>query len=568
MRTVAIYARVSTEHEAQISALGNQIQYYDELLIKHPDWVLYERYIDEGITGTSIKKRKNFLRMMKDAEERKFDLIITREVSRFARNTVDTLQQTRTLKKMGVEVYFTEDNIWTMNDEDGELRLTIMATLAQNESKKISARVKAGQMISFHNGVAYGNGNILGYDRCGKDFIVNEEQAKTVRRIFELYLEGYGVKRMKFILEQEGHLTATGLKKWEPGNLSRILRNPFYCGVVVYRKQFVPDYLEQKKINNFGAVEKITVQGKHEPIITKEEFEKVQRILDSRSMLVHNKGKTGKSVHADMWGRKLTCQCSSSFQRITWKRSPTCVQYAYQCYKQVKTGTVKTRERKGLSTEGICTSRIVPRWKLEAMAAAVFQKFWNDKRETLKLCNEMIDTCYRDDIEDDNKRIKESLEAQITKLERNYSNLVDMRMNGEIERERYDEKRTQILKEKEEVLTKLDAFQRRSHITEETFEHKIEVLKQAIEQKLNFDVQSIPEEVLDDFIKEIVVYDDYFVWILNFSSDRIMTSIDGKLNGYKVTQTQFSSAGSEPYRQHLHRIRLAFVLIRRIIHMI
>ena len=168
-RVVAIYARVSTEHEAQISALENQVQYYDDLFRYHPEWTLYKKYIDEGITGTSVHKRQSFLEMMEDAKNGAFDLIVTREVSRFARNTVDTLQQTRTLKKYGVEVYFTEDNIWTMNDDDGELRLTIMATLAQNESKKTSVRVKAGQKISFQNGVIYGNGNILGYDKVGKE---------------------------------------------------------------------------------------------------------------------------------------------------------------------------------------------------------------------------------------------------------------------------------------------------------------------------------------------------------------------------------------------------------------
>ena len=115
IRKVAIYARVSTEHEAQLSALENQVQYYDDLIDRHPDWVLYRRYIDEGITGTSISKRKNFVRMMEDAKDGHFDLIVTREVSRFARNTVDTLQQTRLLKRMGIEVYFTEDGIWTMN---------------------------------------------------------------------------------------------------------------------------------------------------------------------------------------------------------------------------------------------------------------------------------------------------------------------------------------------------------------------------------------------------------------------------------------------------------------------
>lgn len=149
--------------------------------------------------------------MMQDAENKKFDLVITREVSRFARNTVDTLQQTRILKTYGVEVWFTEDNIWTLNDEDGELRLSIMATLAQNESKKISQRVKAGQMISFKNGVLYGNGNILGYDRVGSNLIVNKEQADTVRRIFDLYTNGYGVRKIQDIMEQEGLNTVNSM---------------------------------------------------------------------------------------------------------------------------------------------------------------------------------------------------------------------------------------------------------------------------------------------------------------------------------------------------------------------
>ena len=200
-RKVAIYARVSTEHEAQINALGNQIQYYDNILAQHPDWELYDRYIDEGITGTSVKKRKNFVRMLEDAEKGCFDLIITREVSRFARNTVDTLQETRKLKRIGVEVYFTEDHIWTFKDDDGELRLTLMATLAQNESRKTSQRVKAGQQISFENGVIYGTGNILGYDKIGKDFIVNEEQAEIVRFIFQQFLEGKGSGFIKYECE-------------------------------------------------------------------------------------------------------------------------------------------------------------------------------------------------------------------------------------------------------------------------------------------------------------------------------------------------------------------------------
>ena len=231
MRSVAIYGRVSTEHEAQLSALENQIQYYEDILASHPDWKLYDKYIDEGITGTSVKKRKNFIRMIEDAEKGCFDLIITREVSRFARNTVDTLQETRKLKRMGVEVYFKEDNIWTMNDEDGELKLTLMATLAQNESKKTSQRVKAGQKISFENGVFYGNGNILGYDKVGKEMIVNEEQAQIVKFIFSSFLKGLGTTEIKYELERRGYLTATGLKNWSASSITRILQNPLTSGI-------------------------------------------------------------------------------------------------------------------------------------------------------------------------------------------------------------------------------------------------------------------------------------------------------------------------------------------------
>ena len=143
-RQVVFYGRVSTDHEAQLSALENQIQWYEDQRKYHPNWNVVDRYIDEGITGTQAKKRPSFLRMIEDARSGKFDLIVTREVCRFARNTVDTLSFTRELRNIGVEVFFVEDNIWTM-DGDGELRLSLMATLAQDESRKVSERVRAGQ---------------------------------------------------------------------------------------------------------------------------------------------------------------------------------------------------------------------------------------------------------------------------------------------------------------------------------------------------------------------------------------------------------------------------------------
>ena len=199
-RKVVFYGRVSTEHEAQLSALENQMQWYEDTAKRFPNWEVVGRYIDEGITGTQAKKRPSFMRMIADAEKGMFDLIVTREVCRFARNTVDTLTHTRALKGRGIEVFFVDDNIWTM-DGDGELRLTIMATLAQEESRKVSERVRAGQRISRANKQLYGSGNILGYDRKpGETYTINPEQAETVHMIYDLYEEGYGSLKIAQIL--------------------------------------------------------------------------------------------------------------------------------------------------------------------------------------------------------------------------------------------------------------------------------------------------------------------------------------------------------------------------------
>lgn len=176
---VAVYARVSTEHEAQINALENQLEWYKIECSRHSDWEIVEVYVDQGITGTQAQKRPEFLRMMEDAQKGKFDLIITREVSRFARNTVDTLSYTRELKARGVDVFFINDGINTATN-DGELRLTIMSSMAQDESRKISERVKAGQKISREKHVLYGSGNILGYRRENGTYVPDPDQAETV----------------------------------------------------------------------------------------------------------------------------------------------------------------------------------------------------------------------------------------------------------------------------------------------------------------------------------------------------------------------------------------------------
>lgn len=534
-RVVAVYARVSTEHEAQLSALENQVQYYGNILALHPDWKLYKYYIDEGITGTSIKKRKNFVQMMDDALDGKFDLIITREVSRFARNTVDTLQQTRILKKNGVEVYFTEDNIWTMNDEDGELRLTIMATLAQNESKKTSIRVKAGQAVSFQNAVPYGNGNILGYDRVGKGFVINPEQAETVRMIYDLYLDGNGIRKIQYELEKRGRKTAMGLTNWSCSCISRILNNPFYCGTIVYRKQFVPDYLEQKKINNYDYVDKVVVEGNHEPIVSKEEYQKVQEILSSKTASRNNRGARGKRTANDIWCEKLKCECGSSFNRRIWQKVDGVPQYAYQCYHQIKTGTVTTRKKKGLSTDGICEVPMIPRWKLEVMADVIFQKFWTDRSGVLKIANEMLEKHIADDKNTDFSDTIAELQGEIERNHRKYDNLVEMRMSGEITKEIFLDKKLMIETRLETLQGKLESYKIQEEVSEEDLERKLNILKFGLQQDFEFSTHNIPEAIIDNFVEGIIVCKDCFVWKLCFTDDSIRCLVDGTKNAASVS---------------------------------
>lgn len=486
-RKVAIYARVSTEHEAQISALENQVQYYDDILSRHADWTLVDRYIDEGITGTSIHKRESFMRMLKDAKEKKFDLIVTREVSRFARNTVDTLQQTRTLKTYGVEVWFTEDNIWTMNDEDGELRLSIMATLAQNESKKISQRVKAGQMISFKNGVLYGN----------------------------------GVRKIQDIMEQEGRKTATGLTRWQSGNINRVLRNPFYCGRIVYRKQYVPDYLVQKKINNHGAVDKVYVEGSHEKLVSPEDFDRAQELREKHKSVKTDKNSKaiGQSPCKHLWGNKLVCTCGHAMnRRIAHKANDGTLSYIYQCYGQLRTGTPAGRLKKGLDIEGICDNSSFMEWKLEVQADFVFKKLLGNKDAIYKEAMAMAQDVA--EVKAPERNDKERLEAnnrQIEKLNRQLANLVDMCSEGDISREVFRSKKKK-LEDQISNLEKLNDECRQRVLELEDNGAKdrcIDSLSEFIKMTA-FDAKAkIPDTVIDNFVDQIVFDHGAFIWYLN-----------------------------------------------------
>ena len=541
-RKAAIYARVSTEHEEQLSALENQKDWYKPILEQHPEWDIVEMYVDEGVTGTSAKKRKNFMRMIADAERGKFDLILTREVSRFARNTVDTLQYTRSLKAKGVEVYFINDNIKTF-DGDGELRLTIMATLAQDESRKTSVRVKAGQQTSMENGVIYGNGNILGYDRVGKEMIINPEQAETVRMIYDWYLAGEGIRSIQFKLEQAGRLTAMGKTAWHMTNISKILKNTFYCGIITYHKQWTPDYLEQKKINNHGEVERTLVQGTHEPIVTVEEFEKVQEIMKSHQRETSESGTDQKRVFGnrkpiDIWTELLICECGHHFNRRIWHRESGHNLYSYQCYSSIKTGTVRTRLNKGLPIEGVCPVPMIPSWKLAMMAKRIIKEYSKDISPIADLALSIIDMHKNDKKKQiDNTDMLRQYEDERARLQKRLDNLIEMRADGEITKEMFQAKATEIkagLKELEDNMKKLEQTAETSGTSPDG---KTALLKQQIQQMVCLsDDDDVSEGLLHTFVTKIVVHEDSFDWYLRFRPDKASVAEPQKVAEYTFTK--------------------------------
>ncbi|BFL46664.1 recombinase family protein [Lactonifactor longoviformis] len=532
-RKIVGYKRVSTEHDAQIAALENQHQWFDNLLMRHPDWDVYEMYTDEGITGTQAYKRESFLKMINDARNGYFDLIVTRDVCRFARNTVDTLNYTRELKKMGVEVYFVDDGIWTY-DPDGEYRLTLMAANAQDESRRTSVRVRNGQEISRQRGVLYGNGNILGYDRdasTGK-FIINHEQADTVRMIFDWYTSGWGMRKIQFQLEENRRKTAMGSESWSVSTISRILQNTTYMGYMTYRQSYVKDFLEQKRTKNYGEVEQRTVKIDYlQPIISKETFEFAEKIRKGRKIKKSNNGFIGKKVSLDIWCRKLICECGGSFNRRVWHNiSIEQPQYGYSCYRQLATGTKRIRENKGLSTEGVCESKMLTEWKLQMMAKEIFKRLVIDRDAVLAIAERAIRKHIKVIVENDNEATIKYLQKEINKQKKRKGNLIEMRLSEEISRDIFLSKKEEIdmkIKRLDERLSEYNDSQLTN--SEVDLDTKIDNMLLSMSQQLEFfQVDKVPENMLDAIVERIVVGRKYCSWYLRFLEEPIKVTTDNR----------------------------------------
>ena len=311
---VAAYCRVSTNSEEQLNSYENQKAYYTEKIMTNPDWTMVDVFADEGKTGTSACKRKDFLRMIRQCRQGKIDMILAKSVSRFARNTVDTLSYTRELRSMGIPVIFEEQNINSIHPES-EFLITIHGAFAQSESEDTSSRVRWGIQQSMRTGKANIQfKTLLGYKK-GPDgeMVIEPEQAETVKLIYEMYLSGKTLRSIKESLEARGLRNAAGTTEWTTSNLRTILSDEKYCGDVLRQKTFIRDCISKQVVKNTGQRPKYLIQNHHDAIIPREQFDAVQFEMARRRAQT---GRSRKSVPTGMG--KYSGKYCTQWSAVLW----------------------------------------------------------------------------------------------------------------------------------------------------------------------------------------------------------------------------------------------------------
>ena len=369
-RRVAAYARVSTDTDEQLFSFDKQVEYYTEYIKSNPQWEYVNVYTDEGITGTSLKHRDGFNQMVADALAGKIDLIITKSVSRFARNTVDALVAVRKLKDHGVEVFFENQNIYTM-DGKGELLITIMSSLAQEEARSISENVAWGKRKSAADGkICLPYKHFLGFEK-GEDGLpkVVEEEAKIIRRIYRMFLEGKSATFIANILTEEGIPTPWGKEKWTFSTIQSILTNEKYKGAAILQKTYIADFLSKKVVVNDGSkIPKYYIEQSHEAIIDPMEFDLVQLEIERRR-------KMGRQYKANnVFSSKIICgDCGNFYGRKIWHSRDKYRTAIWQCNCK-------------FSNEVQCRT---PHFKEEELKAKFMTAFWKLRKvreTTLEAC--------------------------------------------------------------------------------------------------------------------------------------------------------------------------------------
>ena len=489
---VAFYARVSTDYFEQLNSLENQKQYFTEYIGDMPNWEFAGGYIDEGISGVTTKKREKFNEMIDDAMDGKFDLIVTKEVSRFARNTLDSIQYTRQLLANGVAVYFQNDNINTL-DEDSEFRLTIMASMAQDESRKISSRVKWGHHQAIKNGVVLGNSNIFGYRKADKRLYIDEEQAPIVRELFELYATGkYSMKNLETYFYNKGVRNTRG-NKLAHNTMANIIRNPKYMGYYVGNKVQIVDMFTKKQ--KFLPEEEWVIfkdeTGETVPQIVSEElWKRANEVLKVRSFDVIQK--QNKTNHNNLLTGKLICaHCGKPYYRKDSVSKKGTANSAWRCSGKIKNGA------ESCPSMTIYENEIIP--ILEDVFKSSQQNINELSELIMRLSEELLNTNEgANRIETLNKSIaneqKKKQKLLQLNIEGRFPDSEFVRMSAECDEE--------INRCQEEITAITNQMQNRKDVNKELAEIR-SILDLAAE---SLDGDELDRSFVDRFIKQILVY--------------------------------------------------------------
>ncbi len=324
---VAAYCRVSTDQEEQEKSFDNQVNYYTEYIKKKPEYELVDIYADEGISGTNTKKRDGFKRMIADCEAGKIDLVITKSISRFARNTQDCLTYSRKLKNMGIGIFFEKENINTL-DSTGELLFTILSSLAQDESRNISENCKWGIRSKFQKGIPHINTNrFMGYDKTEEGrLVINKKEAVIVKRIFREFLEGWNPEDIARGLNEDGIPGVSGEPKWVRATIIGMLKNEKYAGSALLQKWYTEDFLTKKLKKNDGVIDQYFVEDSHPAIIPQEEWDAVQLEFERREVFCaeHHLKCYGYRADKNPFVCKIICKhCGHTYGRKAWENRDT-----------------------------------------------------------------------------------------------------------------------------------------------------------------------------------------------------------------------------------------------------
>lgn len=502
-KKVAAYCRVSTDNEDQANSFESQQRYFRQYIERNPDWELYEIFADEGISGTNTKKRKEFNRMIACAKNGDFDLIITKEISRFARNTLDSIFYTRDLKKHGVGVIFMNDGINTM-DGDAELRLAIMSSIAQEESRKTSERVKWGQKRQMEQGVVFGR-SMLGYDVKDGKMTINEEGAKIVRLIFHKFVdEGKGTHVIARELREEG-IKPMRVKEWQNTVILRVIRNEKYCGDLVQKKTYTPDFLSHEKKYNRGQEEFVIIKDHHEPIISRELFDKANRILDEKSL-----SQEGKAKHSNRYpfSGKIKCgRCGASYVARYKTRKDGSKYKAWRCFEGAKHGSPhidKAGNQVGCSGASIRNEEAIHIMYLVCKQLTIDRKKISDN--LIKTINKVISM---DITGADTNALAEKIETAKKKR----TDLIDLYTSGDIDRNEFSALRAKYDAEIDSLKSMMESIEKQ----------QFAIAKQ---QELIADIKS----AVDELIGGIEYEDEFYTQLLDKMVINDRENIDVYLN--------------------------------------